>query len=253
MQDERGGTMSLISVICRLSYKNLLECKKDIIIAFISMIFFNAVAVLGIAVLDMSEDVNRLIIQLEFVTGAVLTYLVTGEAQSAVIGCDRTAGFYSFISTVPYGIAKLTVSKYVLVLVISLIETLLFSLLSCVIGCGLNPAFPFLLMIIQFFMRAVEIPLMLLFGVKSGKAVKGSAFGAAIMAFIIYLLYGDISWYNADMITGIMNFAEGIMNNIGEQVMWLCIIGAGVTVIYAVSLFGAVTAAKRNFTGFETV
>ena len=108
-------------------------------------------------------------------------------------------------------------------------------------------------MIIQLFMRAFEIPLMLSFGVKTGKAVKGSVFGAALMAFIIYMLYGDISWLNGDIITSAMGFAEDIMNNIGMQAMWLCIIGAVVIVLYMLSLWVSVTAAKRNFVKYETV
>lgn len=233
-------------------YKNLIECKKDMAIAVISTVFFNAVVIIGTAVLDTSDMFGRFIIQAGFVMGAVLTYLVVGEAQSAVIGCDRTAGYYCFVSTAPYGILKLTISKYLLVFMITVVETLIFSLLSCVIGCGLNPALPLVFMIIQLFMRAVEIPLMLSFGVKTGKAVKGSVFGAAVMAFIIYMLYGDISWLNADMAVSVMNFAEEIISNVGMQAMWLGIIGAGVTVLYAVSLWVSVTAARRNFVGFET-
>ncbi len=221
-------------------------------IAVISTVFFNAVVIIGTAVLDTSDMFGRFIIQAGFVMGAVLTYLVVGEAQSAVIGCDRTAGYYCFVSTAPYGILKLTISKYLLVFMITVVETLIFSLLSCVIGCGLNPALPLVFMIIQLFMRAVEIPLMLSFGVKTGKAVKGSVFGAAVMAFIIYMLYGDISWLNADMAVSVMNFAEEIISNVGMQAMWLGIIGAGVTVLYAVSLWVSVTAARRNFVGFET-
>lgn len=233
-------------------YKNLVECKKDMAIAVISAVFFNAVVIIGTAVLDTSDMFGRFIIQAGFVMGAVLTYLVVGEAQSAVIGCDRTAGFYCFVSTAPYGILKLTISKYLLVFMITVVETLIFSLLSCVIGCGLNPALPLVFMIIQLFMRAVEIPLMLSFGVKTGKAVKGSVFGAAVMAFIIYMLYGDISWLNADLAVSVMNFAEEIISNVGMQAMWLGIIGAGVTVLYAVSLWVSVTVARRNFVGFET-
>lgn len=242
-----------MSGIIRLSYKNLIECKKDLIIGIISAVFFNAVAFIGTVVLDTSEDFDRFLIQAGFTAGAVLTYLVVGEAQSAVIGCDRTSRFYSFASTVPYGVAKLTVSKYLLVFVISAVETLLFSLLACVIGCGLNPAFPLALMIVQLFMRAVEIPLMLMFGMKSGKAVKGAVFGAAVMAFIIYMLYGDISWLSGDIIASVMRFAEDIMNNIGTQTMWLGIIGAVVIVLYMLSLWVSVTVAKRNFVKYETV
>lgn len=241
-----------MSGIIRLTYKNLIECKKDLIIAVISAVFFNTVVIIGTVALDTSDMFGRFIIQAGFVIGAVLTYLIVGEAQSAVIGCDRTSRFYSFASTVPYGVLKLVISKYLLVFMISAVETLLFSLLSCIIGCGLSPALPLALMIIQLFMRAAEIPLMLSFGVKSGKAVKGSAFGAAVMAFIIYMLYGDISWLNADLTAAVMNFAEDITSNIGMQAMWLGIIGAGVTVLYAVSLWVSVIAAGRNFVGFET-
>lgn len=242
-----------MSGIIGLSYKNLIECKKDLIIGIISAVFFNAVVIIGTVVLDTSEDFDRFLIQAGFTVGAVLTYLVVGEAQSAVIGCDRTSRFYSFASTVPYGVSKLTVSKYLLVFVISAVETLLFSLLSCVIGCGSNPALPLALMIVQLFMRAVEIPLMLMFGVKSGKAVKGAVFGAAVMAFIIYMLYGDISWLSGDIIASAMGFAEDIMNNIGTLAMWLCIIGAVVIVLYMLSLWVSVTVAKRNFVKYETV
>lgn len=244
--------MIFLSGIIRLLYKNLIECKNDLIIGIISAVFFNAVVIIGTAVLDTSDMFGRFIIQAGFVIGAVLTYLVVGEAQSAVIGCDRTSRFYSFASTVPYGVLKLVISKYLLVFMISAVETLLFSLLSCVIGCGLSPALPLLLMIIQLFMRAVEIPLMLLFGVRSGKAVKGLVFGAAMMAIIIYMLYGDISWLNGDLIASAMNFAEDIINNIGMQTMLLGIVGAGVTVLYAVSLLVSATVARRIFVRFET-
>ena len=242
-----------MSGIIGMIYKNLIECKKDLIIAVISAVFFNAVVIIGTAVLDTSDMFGRFIIQAGFVMGTVLTYLVVGEAQSAVIGCDRTSRFYSFASTEPYGILRLTLSKYLLVLLITVVETLIFSLLTCIIGCGLNPALPLVFMIIQLFMRAFEIPLMLSFGVKTGKAVKGSVFGAALMAFIIYMLYGDISWLNGDIITSAMGFAEDIMNNIGMQAMWLCIIGAVVIVLYMLSLWVSVTAAKRNFVKYETV
>lgn len=242
-----------MSAVVGLAYKNLIECKKDLIIGLISAVFFNAVVIIGTAVLDTSDEFNVFMIQAGFIIGAVLTYLVVGEAQSAVIGCDRTLRFYSFVSTVPYGILKLTVSKYLFVFAVSVVETLLFSLLSCVIGCGLSPAFPFVLMIIQLFMRAVEIPLMLLYGVKSGKAVKGSVFGAAVMIFIIYMLYGDISWFDTDLAVSAMRFAEDIMNNIGMQVMWLMIIGAAVLMIYAVSMRLSVTAVKVSFAKYETV
>lgn len=242
-----------MSGIIGMIYKNLTECKKDLIIAVISAVFFNAVVVIGTAVLDTSDIFGRFIIQAGFVMGTVLTYLVVGEAQSAVIGCDRTSRFYSFASTVPYGILRLTLSKYLLVLLITVVETLIFSLLSCIIGCGLNPALPLVFMIIQLFMRAFEIPLMLSFGIKTGKAVKGSVFGAALMAFIIYMLYGDISWLNGDIIASAMGFAEDIMDNIGMQAMWLSIIGAVVIVLNMLSLWVSVTAAKRNFVKYETV
>ena len=245
--------MIFLSGIIRLSYKNLIECKKDLIIGIISAIFFNAAVIIGIAVLDTSEDFDRFLIQAGFTVGAVLTYLVVGEALSAVIGCDRTSRFYSFASTVPYGVSKLIVSKYLLVFLISAVETLLFSLLACVIGCGLNPAFPLALMIIQLFMRAVEIPLMLLFGVKSGKAVKGTVFGTAVMVFVIYMLYGDISWLSGDLIASAMRFAEDIMNNIGTRVMLIGVVGAIVIVLYMLSLWVSVTVAKRNFVKYETV
>ena len=49
-----------------------------------------------------------------------------------------------------------------------------------------------------------------------------------------------------------MNFAEDIISNIGMQTMLLGIVGAGVTVFYAVSLLVSATVARRNFVRFET-
>ena len=72
-----------MSGIIRLLYKNLIECKKDLIIGIISAVFFNAVVIIGTAVLDTSDMFGRFIIQAGFVIGAVLTYLVVGEIGRA--------------------------------------------------------------------------------------------------------------------------------------------------------------------------
>lgn len=225
-------------------YKNLIECRKSLLLslcgaAFIIIAFFIS------ALISDGGDKNT-VVSIVFILVMLFTYLMLGNGQSTLIGCDQNSRFYSFIFSAPNGRSRLIAAKYIVILFISVIETIFFMLAIKLLDCGLSLLVPVIFTLIQLTTRAIEAPFMFAFGEKTGGGVKGCIIGGIGMAFVINELYGDV---NID-ISWAMDFIFKFLNDKNEQHLWLVIIGSAVLVLYAVSMLLSFIVSRKSAVRF---
>ena len=218
-------------------YKNLLECRKDLLIGISAFVVLNVLSFITVTVNADSNGSVSVVASFLFIMSALMTYIIIGEAQGSFFSCDQNFRFYLFTCSLSHGQLKLVAAKYIAMFVISVIETGAFLLTALILDVWSMWPLIIAFLIIQLFVRAIEVPFMARFGEKSVKLLKGALFGGVILVVMIYLLYGDISWIKDIEISAIMNFVDRIMNDSAVQTGYLIAIGAVVTVLYVISAF----------------
>lgn len=182
-----------------------------------------------------------------FYIAAIASYIINTSAQTTLISCDHNSRFYGFILSAPNGKLKLIFGKYLGALLIGIVETAIFLLAKLALGIDVEPIIIVALTFIQLLMFAIEAPFIVWFGAKVGQAVKGCIFGGLIMAFFVYILYGDSSFItNGVDYSAILDFISKIQNDSGLQRLLLFGLCGGTLVLYIASTLISLALVKKS-------
>lgn len=219
-------------------YKNLLECRRDLLIGLSAFIALNVLLFIATTVSGNGQkDSVSVVASFLFLISALFTYIIVGEAQSSFFSCDQNFRFYLFMCSLPHGQLKLIAAKYIAIFLISAIETVAFLVTALILGVWSMWPLIIAFLIIQLLVRAVEVPFIASFGEKSGKLIKGGLFGVLILFVMIYLLYGDISWIRKIELSLLTDFIDMVLSDSAVQTGYLIAVGAGTVLLYVASAF----------------
>lgn len=150
----------------------------------------------------------------------LLGFVAVGMMQGLTMMGDDTKKWALFTASNPKGVSGFVYTKYLLVFAMSGIMLIgcysaeqAFSTLGyCVAGLDAMPimSFAILLFYAQLLLRAVELPFLIRFGVRTGSMIKVITLVAAVILFILLTLFGLMDGFFIvlnDLISGQMNDA----------------------------------------------
>ena len=130
-------------------------------------------------------------------------FIMTGALSLNYVQTDERKKWGYFVTSLPNGIVKQVVSKYIFVAL-----TLAFAFGICWIQnlivrqfndeVGSITGILFLLSCITLLIVAVELPCAIAFGTKNGAYIKSGIFVVLVLIAAIYLMFGDISWLGSE-------------------------------------------------------
>ena len=183
-------------------YKNLYICKSSIIFITVLAIICSGVCIatttLGSATpnFDMSECTFLFAICYYFV------YFTSGISLTTLFTCDERGTWVSFSYSTP-GSAKCQVlSKYYTMLLINVWITFICFISDSIVGVicpeGSVLTVIFDIFVITLIYNAITMPFYIRCGGDKGIATAGIALGGVVFAVIVYILFGDISFFYVD-------------------------------------------------------
>ena len=183
-------------------FKNLYLCKSSIIFITVLAIICSGVCIatttLGSATpnFDMSECTFLFAICYYFV------YFTSGISLTTLFTCDERATWVSFSYSTP-GSAKCQVlSKYYTMLLINVWITFICFISDSILGVicpeGSVLTVIFDIFVITLIYNAITMPFYIRCGGDKGIATAGIALGGVVFAVIVYILFGDISFFYVD-------------------------------------------------------
>ena len=150
-----------------------------------------------------TPDLESWELQLVLALSTTITMLVSGMFEQGIFEADERNIWKSFILSAPNGNIRQTGAKYIFILIISGISTLLIYLMFHINGAILdtdvtiNTDILMILLSIQLLLRTLEIPFIIRFGSKNGNIYRMVIFGAIALGCIIYGLFGDLSIFGS--------------------------------------------------------
>ena len=236
-------------------YKDLRSNGRWVMIMLFVLVFFNVFASWAILSGEDNGGVpdNKLFMTGFFAGFNLISYLVVGAFALNFVQTDERKKWGCYVTAVPGGIVKQVAAKYCFVA--------LSVLMTFSICCGTNAVIRtmndnapdmtginVLLAAVSLLMRSVELPCVMAFGTKIGTQVKGGLMAAAILAVVVYGLFGDLSWIGSEE-----SFWESVFKFIGDfnlMSFGLKLLAAAVPV-YAVSCFISVRLYLRGIDRME--
>lgn len=178
-----------------LIYKELVMNKKPLLIMTLVSLIMSSVLFTQNEVEPGMETIFSLLGMLSF----VLIFFIVGMMQPMIFEADETKRWAYFISASPKTAKGQVEAKYIFTLMISL-GAMIFCMIvndaaELVNGVPDMLLLIYNLLIIQIFLRAVELPFIFRFGSKVGGSYKAAVFLLALLAIIAYLLFGDLSMF----------------------------------------------------------
>ena len=82
-------------------YKNLIECRKSLLLSLFGAAFVLGALFVSLLISDGGD--KSAVVSIMFILGMLYTYPMLGNSQSALIGCDQNSRFYGFIFSAPNG------------------------------------------------------------------------------------------------------------------------------------------------------
>lgn len=169
--------------------------------ALMTLLFLNVLMSIMMIADDSSDSFKKmgLFVQGFFAVMGAMSFLINGAFSLNFVQSDERRKWGYYLCTVPRGREKQVLSTYILLLL------MLFLTFAVTYGCNFAmrkydssvPSLRGLLMLlvcISLIMRAIEMPFIFAFGSKVGSQVKGGIMIMMILAAVIYLLFGDLSW-----------------------------------------------------------
>lgn len=183
-----------------LLYKDIRANLKWLLIAFGVVLFFNIVMFSA----DVSShDIDFIGMRAVYLLLYSSVFFTVGAFGLNYVQTDERKKWGYYVISLPNGIAKQIISKYIFVAL-----TLLFALGICslqnFIVCRINDearsisSIFLILMSVVMIMLAFEIPCAIAFGSKNGAYVKSGMFVIIILIAAVYLMFGDISWMGSE-------------------------------------------------------
>lgn len=219
-----------------LIYKELRQNRLYLLFAAFVSVFAVWFPLIGMALgnegtlADMLNEIGTLgaLLRIFFVSCA---FYVIGMVQSALFTADENKKWGYFIASVPSGGRLQVYYKYVMTFMMSGIafmfgyfaDSCICSLIYRVTGeetMGVANIM-MLLVYIQLFMRAIEIPFNVRYGAKKGGVVKTVFLLILLLAGILYLLFGPLPGNFEEFLETLFRFFEDLQNgNISEGLLF---------------------------------
>ena len=188
-------------------YKDIRTNRKWILIMILVLTFLNLFAPFALIFGDSkggvkSSEITMLLTGF-FAAMSLSSFLCVGGFAMNFVQTDERKKWGYYVVSLPGGIIKQVVSKYIFTAGILMLTLGLCS--------GVNAIFRLIwdetpsaygitltLFAIELIMRAVEMPCIIAFGSKIGTQVKGGLIAVIVFAIVIYLLFGDLSWIGSE-------------------------------------------------------
>lgn len=186
-----------------LIYKDIIANKKIIKIMLIGLFLIILVmnsAVSGYA--DVGEK-NMMSYFIPVMCGHICIYVIMGCIQQEVIKRDERKLWAYYITSTPDGVKQQVGSKYLFVLLTTVIGFSLCMVLDYVTSLtfGIMPemfmSLYMLMMYAVILINAVEIPFVIRFGNKAGNNYRSIVFVIVVFAVLVYALFGDIAAFSS--------------------------------------------------------
>lgn len=161
---------------------------------------------------------------------SALIFMVTGFMEGNMFQTDERKKWAYFVTATPKAAAGHIWTKYVYTLMISCF---------CMVWCSaLDMVFAFVmehdnievilssLLFLQVFLRAIEIPFWVRFGVKRGSMIKAAMLLVLILIAVVYALFGDLSVFFStdDFVSKLIDFFINFMS--GNLPDWFKVVQA---------------------------
>ncbi|MBR1422970.1 MAG: ABC-2 transporter permease [Ruminococcus sp.] len=184
-------------------YKDFATNKKTIRTLLLVLVLFNAM----VFMLFVGDDVDAAItdlgvlFQILMFSFSACSFFISGAMASNYFKTDERKKWGYYVVSTPRGISKQMVSKYIMVLIMSLI-TFTVSVSANILARNLFSKYDIpnvtgvvlIFLFIQIMIRAIETPFIVGIGQKAGEMVKGMLMLGLILFTVIYLMFADISW-----------------------------------------------------------
>lgn len=167
--------------------------EKKVIMSAASGVF--ALAVAPFIVLNESSG-DGMILSILGLLFLPMAYLLSGSLQSSLLEDERKVSAYFWCST-PKGMEGVVAAKYWIVFLFSFCVTALVVVIektTAAFGKGSSKlaVIAIILMIIQLFLRSLEMPFVFAFGSKYGNYVKMIVLGMMVLLALAYFLFGRL-------------------------------------------------------------
>ena len=183
-----------------LLYKDIRANLRWLLLTLGIVLFFNLVMFSA----DVSShDIDFIGMRAVYLLLYSSVFILTGAFALNYVQTDERKKWGYYVASLPHGIAKQVISKYIFVLL-----TLLFTLGVCSLQNYMVRLFNdeaksivsifVILMSIVLIMLAFELPCAIAFGSKYGSYVKAGIFVLLMLIAAVYLMFGDISWMGSE-------------------------------------------------------
>lgn len=152
-----------------------------------------------------------------------LAFMLPAMTTSMLFEADENKTCSAFAISLPQGGKGHIQSKYYYLLILNIAMLLMCFVADTVTYFIFDGKVSLTLVIMMIFcwrllLTAVEVPFVIRFGSQRGVSIKGAVFGFIVIALMIYILFGDISWLMSDddPIEALMNWLQS-----GDVLFWL--------------------------------
>lgn len=185
-----------------LIYKNFLVNKKVILLHMGIFIFMYVLSVVPVITGDeTTASLMSMVESFVSIISVLSSFMIIGSLETAIFEPDERKKWSYFISCTEGGYKAETGAKYLTIYIISTTALVLSMIIISVISdfSGTEPIYIVVIFtyMFQLFLRAVEVPFIIRFGMKAGNNIKGIIFMIGFVAVTIYFLFGDLSIFGS--------------------------------------------------------
>jgi len=217
-----------------LLYKEVIVHKKQLIMISPVIIFFTGWCIVPSIT---TPDLNEWELILVLTLCSIMTILTLAMLEMGIFEADEIKKWQAYIASTPDGIKNQIASKYVFnaalsCSVVSLL-TIVYQAAGAINGTDATIGIIILMQLlwIQLLIRALETPFIICFGSKQGNLIRMIIMGAAIFAFIVYGLFGDLSVFGS-----LKDFLEWMVDFLTKSNNYILMLTPAVTwVLYYIS------------------
>lgn len=229
-----------------LIYKDIIVNKKTFLLTLLGLAFFNSWIYLPIMLTDHFLDDMKafpMLLQGMFLMMTVASFYIGGMIEDGFPAHDESKKWAYYIASTENGVKNFVGSKYMLCVLFTTVLTFFCICMNNICFDVLGEEAPAMeniiipLFFVQLLFRAVSYPFIFAFGSKIGNNVKVVALLAIVAAFLIYLMFGDLS-YISDHSDELWDKFFDLITNVGSSwkiMMWESILCFAVLPLYYLS------------------
>lgn len=183
-------------------FKNLYICKSSIIFITVMGAVCSGVCIAATVLGSSSSSFDPMEYSLLFPICYYLIYFIASISMTTLFTGDERSSWVGFAASTPSSARGQVLGKYYTILLVNIwitficfISDMIVSLIVPELNSLMSILFIFIIMIIYY---SVSIPFSMRFGGDKGLAVAGVVAGILIFLGVVYLLFGDLSFFDSD-------------------------------------------------------